>query len=49
MAILSPMRELDTGSLEIVRREADKMLERLIYIFDKGRKQEVNDNGVNDR
>ena len=30
------MRELDTGSLEIVRREADKMLEWLIYIFDQG-------------
>lgn len=27
MAVLSLMRELDPGSLEIVRREADRMLE----------------------
>lgn len=27
MAILSLMRELDPGSLEILRREADRMLE----------------------
>jgi hypothetical protein len=27
MAVLSLMRELDPGSLEIIRREADRMLE----------------------
>ena len=33
MAILSLMRELDQGSLEIVRRESEKLLRWFIKIF----------------